>query len=483
MYKISVYDRYHNYIELQAKPGETLFSVFSRHQPPVFKGNCGGRGQCMSCSVFVEEKRAYVKACRTIVEQDLHVVLPFSLGRTEAPKLLLECSPSDMEAMELHHHSYGAAIDIGTTSIGMCLMDLDKGSFTGQCHPGDVFEGAVCEYNLYNPQAVYGADVISRIAYARKREHAKHLQNLVWEQLLFGINAMLNEARLSSKNLTHISIAANTTMLHLLMGYDASGLGSYPFHTEHLQAIKGSLSQLKLDLPVLEQWGDVKLCIYPGCSAYVGADIIAGATALSLGEKEKYDLLIDLGTNGEILLVNANQGYAGATACGSAFDAYVTAGGYSTDLLSRLVLLKGRGIIRKNGSLMERYLESGYVFPDGVTITQEIIENILKAKAAIRTGLDMILEKAGITFDSCRVYVAGNFGFHLDLNAAKAIGMFPEGGEIMIAGNTSLEGAKRLLAMPQASIDMANAICSRTQVLEFANDSSFAKRYISQMTI
>lgn len=470
MYKIHIRDRYQNNIELQTEQGETLFSAFGRHQPPIFKGNCGGRGQCMSCTVFVEEMKAYVKACQTVVKQDLHVVLPFSLGQAEEPKLITRISNNISSSDEWSCHSYGAAIDIGTTSIGMCLMDLD-------C------ETPICEYNLYNPQAVYGADVISRIAYAGKKENASHLQNLIWEQLVIGINTMLARALLLPENLKHIAIAANTTMLHLLSGYDVTGLGSYPFHTGHLQAVHKMVADLFPDQPCLTKFKNVTVDIYPGCSAFVGADIVAGAAALSLGRKETYDLLIDLGTNGEILLINANQGYAGATACGSAFDSYVTAGCYSTDILSRIVLLRNRGIIRDNGSMMERYLQTGYAFPDGITITQEMLENILKAKAAIRTGIDMLLEKAGVTFDSCRVYVAGNFGFHLDTNAARAIGMFPQGGELIIAGNTALKGAMKLLMMPQAMTEEANAICSRTQVLEFANDSSFAKRYIEAMYV
>lgn len=473
MYKVSIKDRYENYIEVTAQEGETLFTAIGRHQPPIFKGNCGGRGQCMSCNVFVEEQKAYKKACQTIVGQDLHVLLPFSIEGTKEPKLLTHTGLSDTGGEGVPYkgqqgHDYGIAVDIGTTSIGMCLMDLKD-------------EASICEYNLYNPQAVYGADVISRIAYAGKKEHAGHLQELIWEQLLYGMHTMLAKAMLFPENVTDISIAANTTMLHLLSGYDVSGLGSYPFHTEHLQAVSTSMSKLSHCHPGLKQWQDVRLRIFPGCSAFVGADIVAGATALSLGQKEKYDLLIDLGTNGEILLLNANQGYAGAAACGSAFDAYVTADGHGADLISRIALLRKRGIIRENGSLMERYLDAGYVFPDGIRLTQEIIENVLKAKAAIRTGIDMLLETAGTAFCDCNVYIAGNFGFHLDAGSARAIGMLPEEGVPVIVGNASLEGAKRLLTMPQASIEEAAAICSRTRVLEFANDSSFAKRYIGHM--
>lgn len=467
MYKISASDRYGNFIEVEAKQGETLFCALGRYQPPIFKGNCGGRGQCMSCTVFVKEKQTYVKACRTLVEQDLHVVLPFSFGEREEPKLLPTQTDSDREA-ESQKHSYGVAVDIGTTSVGLCLMDLDR-------------EQPVCTHTLYNPQTVYGADVISRIAYAGNSAHAKQLQSLIWEQLAKGIQDVLAKAMLTPLNLKHMSIAANTTMLHLLLGYDVTGLGAYPFHTKHLQGVHRTICKRDLGLSGPVDTSDMLLSIYPGCSAFVGADIVAGAIALSLGQKQKYDLLIDLGTNGELLLVNTNQGYAGATACGSAFDAYVTAGAYSTDLFSRIVLLRERGIIRSNGSLMERYLKTGYVFPDGVTVTQEMIENLLKAKAAIRTGIDMLLEKAGVLFQSCNVYVAGNFGFHLDVKAAKALGMFPEEGEIMIAGNTALEGAKKLLMTPSAAMEEAKAICSRTDVLEFANDSGFAGRYIKQM--
>lgn len=490
-YQITVTDCYDNQIALTACEGESLFSVLGRHQPPIFKGNCGGRGQCERCIVFIEEAQEYVKACRQTADRDMHLKLPFPFQEVREPVLLARKVSEDVLPHAVHEDTdeskrialetrqrYGVAIDLGTTSIGMRLLE---------CDGGKVF----CEHCMYNPQAVCGADVISRIAYARDAAHAHILQRLVWQQIAGGIRQMAEAVGIKVAQITDISVAGNTTMLHLLMGYDVSGLGSYPFTSEHLGAVRQKASGLS----------HCMLHIYPGIAPFVGADIVSGAVSLGLGQKETYDLLIDLGTNGELLLINANHGFCGAAACGSAFDGYVTAdipktegssvggssyglqrpGGYGTDIINRMMLLRQRGIIRADGLLMERYAKDGYRFPDGMTVTQEHIREVQKAKAAIRTGIELILMEAGISFSDCQVYVAGNFGFHLDISAAVRAGMFPSGGRIAVAGNTSLKGAELLLSEEAGALDAAERLARRTRVLEFANMSSFSERYIGYL--
>lgn len=488
MYKINIKDRYDNYIELQAEQGESLFSALGKYQPPLFQGNCGGRGQCQACRVFVQEFDEYRKSCETTVEQDLHIILPFAIGENSVPKTL-----SDMLD---ENHTYGIAVDIGTTSIGMRLLDLNT-------------KTAVCEYTMYNPQAVYGADVISRIAYVgglvkktctspeaanlrydSPKTPAVKMQLLIWEHLFTGIDKMLSAVKVERKQLVHMAVAANTTMVYLLMGYHTGELGSYPFRAGHLQEIHGTVAELLPDITDISHAfypEHLTLDIYPGFSAFVGADIVSGAVFLQLGKKEKYDLLIDLGTNGEILLINANQGFCGATSCGSAFDGYVTSKAYSTDVLSRMMLLRKRGIIHKDGSLMERYVKAGYTFADGITIAQEDIRNIQKAKAAIRTGIDLLLCRAEVLFSDCRIYVAGNFGFHLELSAAFDAGMFPVAaaeklqGNISVVGNSALSGAEYLLLHREQALEQARCMAGRCKVLEFANQSSFSKQYINAL--
>ncbi len=464
MYNINITDSCGKCIELQSKQGESLFLALSRHQPPIFQGNCGGMGRCNACRVFVAELQTYVKACELSVTQDLHVTLPFAIGENVQPSKL--CAHVDK------HHTFGVAIDIGTTSIGMRLIDIET---------SDV----VCEHSMYNPQAVYGADVISRIAAVYH-----NLKLPLWEQLIDGSRKMADVTGLALDSLRRMTVAANTTMIYLFMGYPPKELGTYPFHAAFLDAIHGTLESLLPDIAAYfkASWlSRLTLDIYPGCSAFVGADIIAGAVALSLGKKEKYDLLIDLGTNGEILLVNANQGFCGATSCGSAFDGYVTSTAYSTDILTRITLLRTRGLLHKDGSLMERYRQTGYTFADGVTIHQEDIRNIQKAKAAIRTGIDILLQTAGVSFLDCQIYVAGNFGFHLERSAAMAIGMFPDDSlcqnpnHIVIAGNSALNGAQYLLLHPKEALLDAKALTGRCRVLEFANHKSFSKKYIDAL--
>lgn len=461
IYTIYITDRYGQEMTIHAQAGQTIFEAMQMVHPPVFRGNCGGRGQCLSCTVFIEELKTYQKACKTIVSSDLHIRLPFAIKHNPEVKILTK--EPIVSGIEI-----GVAIDVGTTSIGLCMVALSSGT-------------SLCQYTIYNPQAVYGADVISRIAYAKDPIHAKMLQTLIWESLTAAIHSMLDAVLLDETVLKHISIAANTTMIHLLMGYDTASLGHAPFFSSHLHTIRGSISSLCELSCIPETYHNIQLSIYPGISAFVGADIVSGAVACRIGRQKQYDLLIDLGTNGEILLLNADHGYAGGTACGSAFDGYVTAGGYSTTLLSRIALLRQRGIIREDGRLMPRYRQDGYSFVDGMTITMEMLEQVLKAKAAIRTGIDLLLLTADTTIADCNVYIAGNFGFHLDMTSAVAIGMLPAGANVTVAGNASLNGAVKLLTDPDDALMQADHIVDRTQIHVFANDSSFESRYIQNM--
>ncbi len=478
-YQLTVRDRYQNQIILNAKQGETLFCALGRYHSPLFYGNCGGRGSCQSCMLFLEEEQAYVRACQVKVDRNLHIRLPFSLEEEE-PRLLTP-EMALYSGTDSGGEALGAAVDLGTTSIGMRLLNKHTGT-------------ALCEYSLYNPQAVYGADVISRISYAKTKNGSALLKEAVWRQIFRGIRRM-QECIGNRGPITDICLAGNTTMVHLLMGYDTSGLGGYPFHSGHLEAISGKIGELLQDLPDISEesraFSDSILHIYPGISPFVGADIVSGAAALNLGQQETYDLLIDFGTNGELLLINANQGFCGAAACGSAFDGYVTRnvkaspdrGGavYGTDIINRIMLLKNRGLIDSNGTFMNRFREKGYGFPDGTVIMQEDIRNVQKAKAAIRTGLTLLLAEAGVAFEECRIFLAGNFGFHLNPESGVSAGIFPSADNIQIAGNASLLGAERLLFKEKEALSAAEQVVKRTRALEFANMDSFSKTYIENL--
>ena len=198
------------------------------------------------------------------------------------------------ETVPMAEKKYIIAADIGTTTIAMQLRRRE--------------DGAVLDsFTALNPQRQYGADVLSRIEAAEDEHVKKAMQDAVRAVLLQGVNQFTSlhaEAILKSCELV---IVANTTMIHLLMGLDVSRLGQYPFEAETLSEIRTELFELKTT-------------ILPGISAFIGADIVADIEALSIHRKKEIALLLDLGTNGEMVLGNCDRLVATATAAGPAFE-------------------------------------------------------------------------------------------------------------------------------------------------------------------
>ncbi len=460
-FEIKVRDQLHREKSITAKQGTTLFSAFMEANI-LLPGNCGGNGTCQACTVFDCEKERYIKCCKTVIETDMCIQLPFAFQNQKAPAV----HQSDLDFVD---RQLGFAVDLGTTSIGLELYDISS-------------KALLVSHCILNPQVCYGADVISRIQYAKSDESLKELKALTWNCLFSAMMDMLNALEPASEpSIARIAIAGNTTMLYLLMGYEVCGLGAYPFNAEHLDTVTVKLNRV---VACNATFSDCMLYAYPGISAFVGSDIISGACAYQLGQKKNYDFLIDFGTNGELYLLNDENGFCGATSCGPAFDAYISSGNYGTDILSRIDLLKVRGILSADGLLSERYQKNGYCFPDGVTIRMRDIRALQQAKAAIRTGIDLLLEKAGISFQDCNVYLAGNFGFHLELDGAFRLGLLPEipKEQIHIVGNSALKGASLLLFEPELLQKTANSLVCRSTYYDFANVPDFQNHFIKALS-
>ena len=241
-------------------------------------------------------------------------------------------------------------VDIGTTTIAMQLYGVDG---TLQ----DTFA-------VVNPQTVYGADVLSRIQAAENPADADRLKILVREVLHQGIERF--RAQIGETESLRMVIAANTTMVYLLMGWDTAELGKAPFHATHLQAVE----------TVIE---GVNCYIFPGLSAFVGGDITAGIFACGMLERKENTLLIDLGTNGEMVLGNNEKMIACSTAAGPAFEGGVNRGVWGADMISLLARLRKEGILDETGLLAEPYFEDGIRIGD-VCVTQQSVRAIQLAQ-------------------------------------------------------------------------------------------------------
>lgn len=337
--------------------------------------------------------------------------------------------------------------DIGTTTIAMQLLGED----------GNVEDS----FAKVNPQTAYGADVLSRIRAARDREAAEEMSRMVREVLEQGFGRF--QKRLSQGESLFAVIAANTTMVYLLMGYDAEELGQAPFTVSHRESIRTRI-------------GQVPCVIFPALSAFVGGDIVAGIHACGMKDADRPILLIDLGTNGEMVLGNRERLLACATAAGPAFEGGVNRGVWGADMIRLLAELKKAGLLDDTGLLAEPYFESG-VRAGNVLVTQESVRAVQLAKGAIRAGIDILTETYGITYEEIdRVILAGGFGYYLNPQAAVQIGLLPQelAARSFTGGNTALAGG----FMWGGGIDWAEP-----EIINLAQVPGFEEKYINSLNL
>lgn len=413
--------------------------------------NCGGKGICGKCKVrFLkgapmpgisdrrffspdELRKGYRLGCLVKLYSDCEVVLP----EKKEPDIIEDfvkvsfCLP---ETVIKNGRAYFITTDIGTTTLVM--------------QKRSILDGSVCAvYKAVNAQKCYGADVISRME-ASMHGNREDLRNLIREQIQEGFTT------LGLDDISFMVVAANTTMVHLLMGYDVSSLSKAPF-------LPKTLDEIETDIAGIPTY------IMPGFSAFVGGDIFSGLLALGMKNvdltsdrvfehlRDKLILLLDLGTNAEMALIRNNRLVATSAAAGSAFDSIADVGIYGADIISFLYRLLQEKKIDEHGTLQGEWFEKGVPYvvdedkdvntgTDAVCITQKHIRQMQLAKAAVRCGIDYLVEKFGCTMQEIdHVYVAGGFGYYLDIEAAFGVGLLPEAFQkkTTACGNTALSGA------------------------------------------
>lgn len=346
--------------------------------------------------------------------------------------------------------------DVGTTTIAMQLHGED----------GSVTDSFVA----VNPQVKYGADVLSRIAAAEQEAAAEDMRQIVLAQLEKGV--LQFKRQMTPEESTIMVLAANTTMVYLLMGFSPAELGHAPFAAAHLDAVQ-------------TQVAGVPCYIVPGLSAFVGGDIVAGIYACGMQEKEAMTLLIDLGTNGEMVLGNKERLYACATAAGPAFEGGVNRGIWGADMVSLIAEMLRKKLLDRDGLIAEDYFDKGVRIGD-VCVTQEAVRAIQLAKAAIAAGIDILCDRYGCALaDIDEVVLAGGFGYYLNPADAAEIGMLPREliGRTVAGGNTALTGAlyvgeglikgKTLQQAVYENVDETDR-----HIINLAEDASFEKKYL-----
>lgn len=407
---------------------------------------------------------------------------------------------------------YIIAADLGTTTIAMQLRD----AVTGET--ADTY----CEVN---PQRCYGTDVLARIE-ASCNGNREELQKLVCESLERGLRQFMAYL----PQILCMCVAGNTTMEHLLMGYDVRSLGRAPFVPVETGLQQVSVSRLlsgapaageKTDGQCTEGIPDFPVFLVPCISAFVGGDIVAGLYAMHMlpdlpqGEGEpngwqraaagpvrrentQATLLIDLGTNGEMAITDGRRMIVTATAAGPAFEGNGDIIG--TDRIALTAELLRRGVLDETGLLAEPYFEEGVFVgtakkaeatgntkENGCYFTQKDIRNMQMAKAAVRAGVEILWEEMGRPGID-RIYLAGGFGYYLDVEAAIAVGLLPAymRGRVRAVGNTSLAGAYELgrdLCEGKTEKEVLGERLFNVESINLAGKENFEKLYVKYMNL
>lgn len=352
-----------------------------------------------------------------------------------------------------------AVADIGTTTIAMLLYGED----------GSVEERFV----EVNPQTLYGADVLSRIKAAEEPAAAVKMQESVRETLGRGLRKF--QKRLPAGQELYLMVAANTTMTYLLMGWDTAELGRAPFRASGLSGAETELE-------------GTRCFVLPGFSAFVGGDILAGCCACGLADRKEITLLIDLGTNGELLLGNCDRRIACATAAGPAFEGGASRGIWGADMVRLLAALRRDGALDETGLLAEPYFDRG-IRIGNVCVTREAVRSVQLAKAAIAAGIEILLGKYGISGGEVdRVVLAGGFGYYLNPEDAAEIGLLPRSfvDKTVPGGNTALAGAlsagRELLSSGWESVrEKLEGYRRDTEILNLAMEPEFNELYLHKI--
>jgi uncharacterized 2Fe-2S/4Fe-4S cluster protein (DUF4445 family) len=435
--------------------------------------------------------------------RDANFDITVSLVQRETDWVITDVEPGDQR-----QHHYGLAVDYGSTTIVMQLVDLNSGSVIG-------------EEKVVNGQVQYGTDILTRITYSLEDpSHAQDLQKATVETFRQLLEALTDATGINAAKCPVMIVSGNTTMIHFLLGLNAWTVFASPF------------APVSSDPGFL--WGEEVgmafeglLYIIPSASNYIGGDIVSGLLKLDIHKQDETCMFFDIGTNGELVLGNKEWMIAGAGAAGPALEGYISRYGmraapgaidkvkisdgrisYTTIGNRKPVGICGSGIIdllaqmRLNGWINM----AGHLNPDAsdrivylqdenqyaavyataeesetgdpLYFTQTDIDQYLDTKAAAFTMIECILGSAGITekqVDKC--YLSGAFPAHSDLEAAITIGIFPDlpREKYHMIANTSLEGA-RILLTNRDRLEEMRELVENMYCVQFASVPDFLIR-------
>ena len=504
-------------IVLDVEESANLYDVLVAKQM-ISDAPCGGTGKCGKCKVEMadpvpeateNEIRRLTSgeisagtrlACEITLLQDTTI----RLVQDQSDQVTLLAVDETVQYGEIY-----AAFDIGTTTIETVLVDAATGS-------------ELAAAAAKNPQAAFGADVFTRMSFAMEsEENLRILSGALSGVMNRLLSAMADALGADAKDITKAAVSGNTTMLHMLLNLDIRPLAAAPFVTEHLSPgdLTGKDIRLLCD--------HAQVCFSPAASAFLGGDAVLGAAVLGIGSPGITALLIDLGTNGEMVLAKDGKFTGCSVAAGPAFEgaemvcgmravkgavtdawveedlAYRTiedvcpVGICGSGYISLIAEMVENGVISENGKLvpnskkdkLNARVETLGEKPkfivskdEDIGVYQSDIRSFQLAKSAVRSGVEMLLEKHALKpADLDVIYIAGGFGSNIKSGDLFRCGALPfVHPNIKIVGNTSLQGAVRMVT-DTAFKQQVLAFSKKIEVFLLSTQSSFQDRFINNL--
>ena len=529
---------------IEATEGQTLFQALARAGIQL-RSECGGKGVCSRCLVAIQEELGTEshrpvgvdagswlsrlverQACQWEVQSDLAIEIPpTSLAPAEVtakPTLMRRFGPArTTPTPALTPAGYGLAIDLGTTTIALFLCDLGQGM-------------VMASGSVRNPQVIFGDDVISRISsVASDRANLARMQELVVAAVNHSVASLAGQCGIEIGDIVKVVLVGNSCMIHLFLGVDPSSIGTYPYQP----AFTSARELAAADIGLLVVHPEARLHTLPLISGFLGCDVVAAAMASDLDLREDETLMLDVGTNGEVMLNVRGDLSAASCATGPALEGAAishgmhavsgavdsiridpvdlrvsysliqrnpeeprkTAGICGSGIVSAIAALLKAGIILKSGRFnpesnhpnLRRNSEGAVEFvlvPAAetqagmdITLTQQDVRAVQFVKGALLAGITLLCREAHSELPQ-RLLMAGAFGTFLNNEDAMTIGMLPRLAEnaVETVGNAAGEGAI-LAVLHGDSAERAEEIARRTRVVDLASHPDFHKVFLDSL--
>ena len=492
--------------ELPFREGETILEVLQKAGILSITAPCGGKGSCRKCTVQVRrgDSRETCLACTTPAEDRMTVEFIPEIRSSIADK-----SDGEIYPPTPGQSGYAAACDIGTTTVVCRLMDLET---------GELLAGV----SGSNTQRIFGGDVLSRLK-AAEEGHADELHELIIRQVSHYLGELCRKAKIGRSEIKRLAVSGNTIMLHFFAGLDPAQISTAPFVPVSLFGDTRSGREAGLEFD-----GDVYIC--PAASGFIGADVLCGLLSGGMASAEKKMLMVDLGTNTEIVIGDKNEMTACSADGGAAFKASLLEHGMTAsagaicgvrrrdgELLPEVlgagkpVGICGSGFIDLLGILYEEEIldEAGHIVEADETdsalarligeeggrpvfyltedktlfISQADISQFQLAKAAISAGIRILAEENGISLSELdKLLLAGGFGSFAHRRNSALLGIIPKEckGKTVKLGNAALAGTISAALSEEARRELSG-IQKIIRVIELPTHPSFGDAYTEGM--